>query len=541
MSRRPSATISRMFVAKLQTAVPDRWLRGAACLLSVFFVLLFLYVALRRLHYPFELDRMESGMMTSVWRIVHGRPLYSAPSMEWVPFLYAPAFFYLSAALSRVTGLGYSTLRLVSILATLGSFATVYAIVFRETRRHTAALLSVGLFACLYDFCLGWYDVGRVDSLSVFLFLLALYATRWTNPIIAACFWLLAFHSKQTFLPFGILAFVPLWRAPRRMLAGMGAFGLMAWISIRALNHASSGWYSHYAFGTTRELVFVPRNAVLFLPLDIVRPLPIVVVILLVATLLHPPKLRSSATAFYGFMTVLLLGAIGFVRAHTGANINAVIPAYAWLSILAGLAIHRILDWLPSPSANLSPRNVQLASTALWLALCTQLVAHIYQPGRWIPQRSSLAYRNALLDAVRSTPGDVWLVNHSYEGILAGKPVHPETDALDAVLGLPYPPTVAEFNRLIAERHFAAIVTDYAADTYLPSGTFTNPAFRASYGLRVTAPGFDQPNVLDQPQFVFLPCADLGQTAVPLLPSDTFEDASHCKASAPPSPQSFTP
>src|SRR5580704_3638324 len=112
---RPSATLSRMFVARLQTAVLERWFRRAACLLSVFFVLLFLYVALRRLHYPFELDRMESGMMTSVWRIAHGSPLYSAPSMEWVPFLYAPAFFYLSAALSRVTGLGYSTLRLVSI------------------------------------------------------------------------------------------------------------------------------------------------------------------------------------------------------------------------------------------------------------------------------------------------------------------------------------------------------------------------------------------------------------------------------------------
>jgi len=484
---------------------------------------------------------MESGMMTSVWRIAHGSPLYSAPSMEWVPFLYAPLFFYLSAALSRVTGLGYSTLRLVSILATLGSFGTIYAIVFRETRRHAAALISVGLFACLYDFCLGWYDIGRVDALSVFLFLLALYATRWTNPIIAAFLWLLAFHSKQTFLPFGILAFVPLWRAPRRMLIGMGTFGLLAWISVRALNHASSGWYSHYAFGTARELVFVPRSAILFLPLDIVQPLPIVVIIILIATILHPPDLRSSKTAFFGFMTVLLLGAIGFVRAHGGANINAVIPGYAWLSILAGLAVHRILNWLPGTSANLSPRNIQLASMALWLALCTQLVAHVYQPGRWVPQRASLAYRNALFDAVRSTPGDVWLANHSYDGILAGKPMHPEMDALDAVLGLPYPPTVAEFNRLIAERHFAAILTDYAPDTYLPSGTFTDAAFQASYGLRAAAPGFNQPNVIDQPQFVLLPCTDVGQTAVPLLPSGAFEDASHCNAFAAPSPQSLTP
>ncbi|HEY5055295.1 MAG TPA: hypothetical protein VII58_03995, partial [Acidobacteriaceae bacterium] len=171
----------------------ERGLRALACVLSAFFVLLFLFVALRRLHYPFELDRMESGVMTSVWRIRQGYPLYSAPTLEWVPFLYAPLYFYLSAALSHITGLDYSTLRLISILSTLGTFATIYLFVYRETRRFAAALLAVGLFASLYDFCLGWYDIGRVDALSVFFFLLAIYATRWANPLLAAAIWLLAF------------------------------------------------------------------------------------------------------------------------------------------------------------------------------------------------------------------------------------------------------------------------------------------------------------------------------------------------------------
>ena len=47
---------------------------------------MFLAVALKRLHYPFELDRMESAMMTTVWRVVHGMPVYVRPSLEWAPF-----------------------------------------------------------------------------------------------------------------------------------------------------------------------------------------------------------------------------------------------------------------------------------------------------------------------------------------------------------------------------------------------------------------------------------------------------------------------
>lgn len=520
-------------------SVLERYLRRTACLLSLAFLLLFLLVALRRLHYPFELDRMESGMMTSVWRLAHGRPLYSPPSMEWVPFLYAPIFFHLSAALAHLTGLGYGTLRIISILSTLGTCATIYALVFRETRQHAAALVSVGLFACLYDFCLGWYDIGRVDSLSVFLFLLALFATRWANPLVAALVWLLAFHTKQTFLPFGLLAFVPFWRTPRRMLTGIGTFAVLAWISVHLLNRATGGWYTQYAFGTTRELAFVPRAALLFFPLDIVQPLPIVVALLLFAYLVDPPSLRSSKFTFYAFITALLLGAVAFVRGHVGANINAVMPAYAWLAVLAGLAVHRILSWLSGTSAALSTRHISLASAAVWLALSAQIFAHLYQPARWIPRPPALAYRNALIDAVRATPGDVWLVNHSWDGILAGKPVHPEMDALDAVLGRPYPPSVAEYNSLIANRHFAAIITDRGAETYSPEGVFTSPAFQAAYGLRASAPGSDQPGVIDQPQLSYLPCTVLGKSSVPLLPSGTVEDAAHCTPAG--SPPASTP
>ena len=72
-------------------------LRGLIILLSGFFLVLFLYTALRRMRYPFELEWIESGILMSVRHIVQGRGLYVAPSLDFVPFLYAPLYLYVAA------------------------------------------------------------------------------------------------------------------------------------------------------------------------------------------------------------------------------------------------------------------------------------------------------------------------------------------------------------------------------------------------------------------------------------------------------------
>src|SRR5580692_9856452 len=121
-------------------AIAEKWLLRTLGIASAGFILLFLYTALRRLHYPFSYDQIEGGTVTSVWRIVHGYPLYPKPTLDFVPFLYAPLYFYLAAALSKVIGVGYAALRLVSILGTLGSLAVIYALIHSETRSRLAGL-----------------------------------------------------------------------------------------------------------------------------------------------------------------------------------------------------------------------------------------------------------------------------------------------------------------------------------------------------------------------------------------------------------------
>ncbi|MBL8716184.1 MAG: hypothetical protein JNL79_09325, partial [Myxococcales bacterium] len=61
------------------------------------FLVLYVFVALRRLVYPFDLEWMEGGMVDQVRWILAGHKLYVKPSIDFVPFIYNPLYFYVSA------------------------------------------------------------------------------------------------------------------------------------------------------------------------------------------------------------------------------------------------------------------------------------------------------------------------------------------------------------------------------------------------------------------------------------------------------------
>jgi hypothetical protein len=239
------------------------------------------------------------------------------------------------------------------------------------------------------------------------------------------------------------------------------------------------------------------------------------------AAMLTPMRWKEREGSFFAIVTALLLGAVWFARAHTGANVNAVLPLYAWMAVLAGVAIHRLLTRWEGASA----KEVWAGPALLWLALAVQLAAHIYRPGELIPSAWELAARQDFLATLRATPGDVWLVNHSYDGILAGKPMHAEMDAYDAVLGRRYEPAVAEFDRQIAAQQFSAVVLDSEPAGYAPDGTFTAAPFGDVYRLRTEVVGAGS---RDQPRFALLPCRSEDMAAGLLDTDKELVDRSEC-------------
>jgi len=92
----------------------------------------------------------------------------------------------------------------------------------------------------------------------------------------------------------------------------------------------------------------------------------------------------------------------------------------------------------PSPSSCRSQDsgNARRALVAaVVLAACAyQFHALRWDPGTWIPNRASLQGGRALVEAIRSVDGDVFLIGHGFMPTLAGKKTFAQAMWIEEVL-----------------------------------------------------------------------------------------------------------
>lgn len=522
-------------------ATLDRWLPRALAAASIAFILLFLYTALRRMQYPFSFDQVEGGMVTSVWRIAHGLPLYVKPSQDFVPFLYAPLFFYLAAAVAKITGVGYAALRLVSTLGTLGCFAVIFAIVYSETRSRLAAIAGAGLYAACYMPLEAWFDLGRVDSLFVFLLLLAIYCTRRAPVLLAVLVWLIAFQVKQTVLPVAILVICADWQRPRRLAIGLSTLLAGFAACILVMNHFTGGWYSYYLFGTSQGLPWLLRSAVLYIPTDLLQPFGLGALILLACLCFAPPRIRSTSTQHYLFVSISIYASIWYLRAHGGSSLNTLMPAYAWSAVLFGTSLGRLGQWLDT----LRFPQIQICRILLLTAATIQIVGFFYHPSRFYPARATRDQRQAFENQLHALPGDIYVINHSYDAILAGKQPHAVIDAFGIIQDSPPSPLrtafLNDFQHAVDAHVYNGFVLDATADTYKPGAGWMPADFLAQYPVRLLAKSNDiQVNGQPVEQWIYLPCSALDSDTSKFITPDLIISYGSC-ANAPSRPDSHTP
>ena len=96
----------------------SRVVEGAVAAVCVTYLIMYVVIALQRLHYPFDLEWMEGGMLLHADRVLKGEGIYVPPSMEFIPFIYPPLYPWVLAACAKVLGLGYAVGRTISFLGT---------------------------------------------------------------------------------------------------------------------------------------------------------------------------------------------------------------------------------------------------------------------------------------------------------------------------------------------------------------------------------------------------------------------------------------
>src|SRR2546428_9029594 len=218
---------------------------------SALYVFTYLFIALARVGYPFELEWVEGGMVDHVRRILSGAAIYAKPSLDFVSFLYPPLYYMVAAAFAKILGPGFLPLRLLSLLSSLGVFFLIYRILRRETGAAFPGALAVGLFAATYDKVGGWFDIARVDSFYMLLLLAGVYALRFHRSAAgAATAGLLmgaAFLTKQSALVVAApMAIYALLADFKRALWFIGAAWSVMLGGAMLADWQSNGWFHYY-------------------------------------------------------------------------------------------------------------------------------------------------------------------------------------------------------------------------------------------------------------------------------------------------------
>lgn len=445
-------------------------LRYVLLAMAGLYIVVYVVVACMRMRYPYELEWMEGAAVDHVRWILSGRPLYVEPSLEFVPFIYTPLYFYVAAAVSKVLGVGFLPLRLVSFVASLGCLWLIGRFVRRETGSWTWGIVAAGLFAATYRLSGAWMDIARVDSLFLLLTLGAIYLLRFREGAgwMAAAGLLmgLAFLAKQMALFVALpLALYPLLfgRGWGRITFAAALGGFLAG-STWLLDAWSDGWYSYYVFDLPGGHPFFKIMFIGFWWYDIGRNVAVAMAMTIFALALQGALRSRRDLGFYLLMAAGMLGASWFARLHTGGYDNVLMPACAYLAIGFGIgafSLHRLTSGedgrgqgtadyrtgsMAADNAAMAPGNGGVLSShgrrverallaGLYAVGIWQFLVLAYWPNLQVPRGRDERAGRALIQRLKELGGDALLLDHGFLHTMAGSNTfHAQTMAISDVL-----------------------------------------------------------------------------------------------------------
>ncbi len=443
----------------------NKFLRYLSISVPILFVLVYLILVYLRINYPFELEWMEGCSADHVIRILCGQKLYVAPSLEFVPFIYTPVYFYVSAALSKISGTGFLSLRLVSFFSSLGCFLIIFFMVKKETKSSFSGILASGLFAATFRISGAWFDIARPDSLFLLFLLAGLYLIKFKGSsvwyLLAGVLVSLSFLTKQTALLILIPIMVYCLLLNRRSwIYFVGSVILIIGISTFLLNRIHDGWYNYYVFDLPRQHSLVKNMFVDFWTKDLVSKLPIACILSLFYLYALLKNTNKRNFLFYLLMSMGMLGTAWFSRLHLGGYDNVLFPAYAALSILFGLGAFKVFEFFRAASAD----KRRLIQFSFYLVFIMQFLVLAYNPRAQIPTQNDLDAGYVFIEIMAQLPGDIIVPYHSYLPTLAGKKSHAHHQPVsDVIRGDDSPAKdrlLDEINRAITSKKFNALILD---------------------------------------------------------------------------------
>lgn len=394
---------------------------------GLYLLALCLFVMFSRLTYPYELEWMEGAMFQVVMRVVDGLPIYTSPSMDYVPPLYAPLYFYIAALVTKIMGEGLPALRLVSLLASLGTVAWVGYAVWLLTRSRLSVLLGVCCWAALYAMVGSYYDAARLDSLWAFFLagaftgLIAFVRQKKKKFLCLMVFFLwLAVFTKQTTLSLLPFFFLALWLFSEFRVAFYSGVVLAALIGLVlcCLQWQSNGLFYFYAMEMASGHEFIRGIPYNFLLGDMLWGVPVYLVLCGCFLFIEEKNLRQRCawlSLFSGFFLMSLLS-----RWYSGGWINVLIPFHQLIVVVSAAGFYVVVKKLGG-----TQRRVWFSRAALGLVsvlLSLNMARGWIRPNYFLPTDADRACGDSVVATLVQAPGDLVCVSkHTYLAFLAGK------------------------------------------------------------------------------------------------------------------------
>ena len=444
-----------------------RFLTLLAVACAVTATAIYLFVAVRRLGYRYELEWIEGGSLEHVRRVLHGHELYTRPTLAWTPNIYPPLYYWVAAAVAHVVGLGLPALRAVSIAASIAVAVAVWLLVREDTHEVVGPTIAGGFVFAMYVIGGAWYDLARVDSLFLALLMLGVVAARKTRrpggAAITAVLLVLAIFTKQSAL-IPALAVLPwMWTRGRRIFATFAlTFGGVGIALFAALQTSSHGWFTYYMW-TVPSGHRIEHSAIAGFWIDDLgrHVLPMVVLAAGGMLMLWQDRRQSKSVVFHAPVFAALAFTAYTSRLHTGGWVNVLLPVYVGLAVLAGIAIGRVRGDTTTP--------VRVVIAALVLTIM-QFAFLSYAPATQLPAGGTSATGDRIVATLRTLPqpvlitGQEWMLDRA--GVPASSRAH--ASALQDVLrshagGAPARRLLDEFEDAVRSHRYCSVVVDEPA------------------------------------------------------------------------------
>ena len=442
-----------------------KWLslERLACIVAICYAGFYLYVAFRRITYPYDLDFIEDNMLMQAVQVSLGKPVYVPPNADFVPQVYMPLYTLLGGWIFKIIRPSYFPLRLFSFSASLLTALMIFFISKRVSGNRGIAFCAAALFLAGDSITGGWDDLARVDALYVMLTLLGvtllIYGkeSRLKLPL-TGCILALAFLTKQNGLFFAFvvavyLALTTAWQT----LDFVVPFLVVSFFPVVYLDEVSRGWFSTYVFKIAYLSPIDVHRIVLTLREDLFRSMIGLTIPLVTAwvSLMQHKGVRGLLLEPWNWF----IGAALFIsiagRASVGGNRNNLMPAYTFLCIAPALAARETRRW--QERWQVAARNGLFILIILQLGL-TSLVPN--PPFGFIPTASMKVEGDRLIHHIANLHGPVLVLMHPYYALLAGKEPGVDIQMLWHARLRGEEPLPEDFVNRIRNHYYSAIISD---------------------------------------------------------------------------------